>query len=171
MSRLVPMAGGPWQDLPCDRLLGNERNVPRSSIPPSQCQNDTMAGLETPIMGAKCQEWRRRRPSRKCNLKVRFPVFALQSGPSTMSQIFPFQFVASHMNGERLSTSSSWPGNVRSAGFSRRLASCVAATPPQFRPQHFLYFFPDPQGHGSLRPTFPCRGGDGRLGSFSNRHA
>jgi hypothetical protein len=23
-----------------------------------------------------------------------------------------------------------------------------------FAPQHFLYFFPDPQGQGSLRPTF-----------------
>jgi len=27
--------------------------------------------------------------------------------------------------------------------------------PPQFKPQHFLYFLPDPQGHGSLRPSFP----------------
>ena len=25
----------------------------------------------------------------------------------------------------------------------------------QLRPQHRLYFFPDPQGQGSLRPTFP----------------
>lgn len=25
----------------------------------------------------------------------------------------------------------------------------------QLRPQHFLYFLPDPHGHGSLRPTFP----------------
>jgi hypothetical protein len=25
----------------------------------------------------------------------------------------------------------------------------------QLRPQHFLYFFPEPQGHGSLRPTLP----------------
>jgi hypothetical protein len=25
----------------------------------------------------------------------------------------------------------------------------------QLRPQHRLYFFPDPHGHGSLRPTFP----------------
>lgn len=28
----------------------------------------------------------------------------------------------------------------------------------KFLPQQFLYFLPDPQGHGSLRPIFlPCR--------------
>lgn len=26
-------------------------------------------------------------------------------------------------------------------------------------PQHFLYFLPEPQGHGALRPTFPARRG------------
>ena|ERR1043165_5752495 len=26
--------------------------------------------------------------------------------------------------------------------------------PYEFTPQHFLYFLPDPQGQGSLRPTF-----------------
>src|SRR5215213_263022 len=25
----------------------------------------------------------------------------------------------------------------------------------QLRPQHFLYFLPEPHGHGSLRPTLP----------------
>jgi hypothetical protein len=25
----------------------------------------------------------------------------------------------------------------------------------QLRPQHFLYFLPEPQGHGSLRPALP----------------
>jgi hypothetical protein len=31
-----------------------------------------------------------------------------------------------------------------------------------FAPWHFLYFFPDPQGQGSLRPTFaPVRTGFG----------
>jgi hypothetical protein len=31
-----------------------------------------------------------------------------------------------------------------------------------FRPWHFLYFFPEPHGHGSLRPTFaPARTGFG----------
>jgi len=37
-------------------------------------------------------------------------------------------------------------------------ASIVPATQP---PQHFLYFLPLPQGHGSLRPTF----GDALSGS------
>jgi hypothetical protein len=30
-------------------------------------------------------------------------------------------------------------------------------------PQHFLYFFPLPQGHGSLRPTFSTVTGRGGL--------
>jgi len=36
--------------------------------------------------------------------------------------------------------------------------------PPSVRylPQHFLYFFPLPHGHGSLRPTF---GDSSRIGS------
>ena len=33
--------------------------------------------------------------------------------------------------------------------------SDLSLKPPQFRPQHFLYFLPEPQGHGSFRPTFP----------------
>ena len=28
------------------------------------------------------------------------------------------------------------------------------STPPSIRPWQFLYFLPEPQGHGSLRPTF-----------------
>jgi hypothetical protein len=32
-----------------------------------------------------------------------------------------------------------------------------------FRPQQFLYFFPDPQGHGALRPGFFFPAGAGRL--------
>lgn len=27
--------------------------------------------------------------------------------------------------------------------------------PVQLSPQHFLYFLPDPHGHGSFLPTFP----------------
>jgi hypothetical protein len=39
----------------------------------------------------------------------------------------------------------------------------------QFRPQHFLYFLPEPQGQGSLRPTLPGgaakdEGGVGKFG-------
>src|ERR1700730_11901855 len=33
------------------------------------------------------------------------------------------------------------------------MRGCTLAQAP-FRRQHFLYFFPEPQGHGSLRPTF-----------------
>jgi len=41
---------------------------------------------------------------------------------------------------------------------ARRLASNVRTAhgnAAQFRPQHFLYFLPDPHGHGSLRPVLP----------------
>ncbi len=34
----------------------------------------------------------------------------------------------------------------------------------QFRPQHFLYFLPEPQGHGSLRPTFSFAAEDDDVG-------
>src|SRR5262249_47416774 len=34
------------------------------------------------------------------------------------------------------------------------------------RRQHFLYFFPDPQGQGSLRPTFVPVATRGSLGEF-----
>lgn len=32
--------------------------------------------------------------------------------------------------------------------------SLFKQVPQAFRPQQFLYFFPEPQGHGSLRPVF-----------------
>jgi hypothetical protein len=37
---------------------------------------------------------------------------------------------------------------------SWRIVSVSPLPRSQFRPQHFLYFLPEPQGHGSLRPTF-----------------
>ena len=40
-------------------------------------------------------------------------------------------------------------------------ASVRRACNGQLRPQHFLYFLPEPQGHGSLRPTFPKLGAGG----------
>ena len=53
------------------------------------------------------------------------------------------------------------PGHRLSREARRALAVAVAEmTVPidgdrgyAFVPQHFLYFFPEPQGHGSLRPT------------------
>jgi putative peptidoglycan lipid II flippase len=33
------------------------------------------------------------------------------------------------------------------------ITSAFGLAPIAYAPQHFLYFFPDPQGHGSLRPT------------------
>src|SRR4030095_1175667 len=45
-----------------------------------------------------------------------------------------------------------------SANFSSQffsLSYISMRTPPHvFAPQHFLYFWPDPHGQGSLRPTF-----------------
>src|SRR5271157_5542466 len=41
-------------------------------------------------------------------------------------------------------------------------------------PQHFLYFLPDPHGHGSLRPIFSDRDGDlreGGAGGFRQKEA
>lgn len=38
------------------------------------------------------------------------------------------------------------------------------ATAVQLRPQHFLYFFPDPHGHGSFRPTLPEDAANGVAG-------
>jgi hypothetical protein len=35
-----------------------------------------------------------------------------------------------------------------------RLAISGRLTPQALRPQQFLYFFPEPQGHGSFRPGF-----------------
>jgi hypothetical protein len=40
-----------------------------------------------------------------------------------------------------------WFGSAR-----LRIGPKLAAA-GQLRPQHFLYFLPEPQGHGSLRPT------------------
>src|SRR5215207_6851870 len=37
-------------------------------------------------------------------------------------------------------------------------ASVRRACNGQLRPWHFLYFLPEPHGHGSLRPTFPKLG-------------
>jgi hypothetical protein len=38
------------------------------------------------------------------------------------------------------------------------LPSASGARDDQLRPQHFLYFLPEPHGHGSLRPTLPKLG-------------
>src|SRR5438105_5893185 len=47
---------------------------------------------------------------------------------------------------------------LRAGGGARRFACRDYTT----RPQQFLYFFPLPHGHGSLRPTFGMARRDGR---------
>ena len=44
---------------------------------------------------------------------------------------------------------SSW---LRGSGF-QAVRQPQGMSSPVAPPQHFLYFFPDPQGHGSFRPT------------------
>src|SRR3954465_3214885 len=45
--------------------------------------------------------------------------------------------------------------NLRSRVFRKRLVRFLYFT-VYYVPWHFLYFFPLPQGQGSLRPTFSC---------------
>src|SRR3954463_5384750 len=59
-------------------------------------------------------------------------------------------------SGAVLCEGSAWSyGSARSfAGTLRMTMLRVLMHQAAFAPQHFLYFFPLPHGHGSLRPTF-----------------